>query len=238
MNVLQIPIIYYSIVCICSEFSIKFQNNEYLDMFSNNPEGLNYTILITFCFFVLILLTDAGFTQEPEYTKNSASKVHNIIELKEIFCIIFLTIIRHIVGVVIFLMVFGAVSIYFVHSYFYYLPYMSVELNVLNALLWVEGLISSVLVLISCYYDDFTVFKINFFILFASFSLLTYQVFKKRVEYLTTLQRSRDPFINELKFRFFLFSLKMPLTENNKQTIFDHFDYVTTHFYDFQLQYL
>jgi hypothetical protein len=64
-------------------------------------------------------------------------------------------------------------------------------------------LVSSALVLISHYSDDFTVFEINFFILFPIFSLLTYQVFKKRVEFLTTLERSKDPFINELKIRFF-----------------------------------
>ena len=102
-------------------------------MFSKNTEGINGMVFITFFCFVCILITDTIFTKEPKYAKNSCTKAHCIVDIKEIVSVVLIVILRQFVGIFIFSIVFGGMCVYFMHSYFFYLPYMSMQLNVLSA---------------------------------------------------------------------------------------------------------
>ena len=102
-------------------------------MFSHNTEGINGMLIISFFCFVGILITDTVFSKEPKYTKNSCTKAHCIVDIKEIVCVIFSAILRQFVGIFIFSIVFAGFCMYFMQSYFYYLPYMSMKFNVLSA---------------------------------------------------------------------------------------------------------
>ena len=99
-------------------------------------------------------------------------------------------------------------------------------------------LLACVLVLLSQEIDDFSIVEVNFSVLFVFSAILNYQFLLKRIDSIKNLRVSPNPFIHELRIRYFVFSLKSSPTDLEKQKIFDHFKVATDNFFHFKYQYI
>ena len=131
MNILQIPVMFYSIYTIMLAFSLNSTENEYSGITSDSLVFI-LIIVFSFCLFLIILFGDCIFVKEPRYSQNSSLRMHSSVHIKEIFYTVLIVVLKEVLSSSSFLLVYLCISGYFVYSFMYYLPCLAFYNNLAN----------------------------------------------------------------------------------------------------------
>ena len=99
-------------------------------------------------------------------------------------------------------------------------------------------LIACLLIAISIIAGNILIFQLDYLFLLFVGGIINYYSLIKRINFIQKLTDSSDPYIHELRIRYYLFNINKELSEENKEYIFNHFKVANAKFFTFSLQYI
>ena len=237
-DLLRIPIALYGLMCVLSFIGVSVQPNEFSNEFIEPSLVLSLLILFLTLLYFTSLFFDIVFGNQPEYSENSSSRAHSIIQVQEYFIIIVIIAMKLVISYKYNYILYIVSSSYMVYSYYAYLPYFSTLLNYTALISWAGILLETILLLISLLIGDNMIFQINFLFLLPAIAVISWSVITKRINYIKNLKEPPNPYLHELKIRFYLFSLADEITEEDTARIFKYFKQAGDRFFHFPIQYI
>lgn len=237
-NILQIPFTVYGLVCLSSLLNLGYSNDEYSGSFYTPSLALNILVCVCLSFFIVIEISDCIFRNTPKYSSASVTRAHSFLNIKEFELIIVLLVLKQILAQEYFLYAYGVSSIWMIGNYYYYLPYFSLICNFFYVQMWFGVLLSSFLFVVCKNFKDFVLLEVNLIVLFIAFSIINYQMILKRIKYIKMLNKSSNPYIHDLRIRYYLFDSVGKSNEEIKEHIYLHFFEANKNFFEFKPQYI
>ena len=112
-----------------SLFKLNLTNNEYSPEYIEESIVLNILMLFTLMIYIVFLTIHTLLGYEPLYSNKGLSRAHSSIHMQENFAILLICITKCTIQSNYLLMIYSGLSIVFIYSYHYYLPYYSTTLN-------------------------------------------------------------------------------------------------------------
>ena len=86
--------------------------------------------------------------------------------------------------------------------------------------------------------NNIYILELNFLFLLTACGIICYRLLLSRIIFIKSLKESSNPYIHELRIRYYLFDIDHEILEENQEYIFNHFKLANTNFFTFKLQYL
>ena len=237
-SLLRVPIIIFGFFSVLNLIGIPIQPNEFSIEFIEPSLLISIFILISMIIYITSLFFDILLANQPKYSEKSSSRAHSIVHLQEYFIILLVSSLKFVISWKYYYIQYIVSSSYIAYSYYKYLPYFSTILNYTAMISWLGILLEAILLLISLLIGDYMIFQMNFLIILAPLALITWSITIKRLNYIRNLKEPLNPYLHELKTRFYLFSIVDELTEENKERIFKYFKQAGERFAAFKMQYI
>ena len=231
LTLLQIPFNFYAFDYIkgCVTNTSELYSGSFI-----NYEAI-YIPVFLISYFCILLETclHTLFCNLPKYSNKSTSRIHSLVQIHELLCISALGPALFFLSSEYFTYLYLFISIFQLYKYFYYLPYTCNILNQVCIQTWSSVLISSILVLLSKFYQNYYIFELNFPIVYFAMIFINKASITKRLA-LSSSSQDPSPYEHELKLRNFVVNGEQIKAE----IIFEHFKFGTQNFPNFNLQYI